>query len=182
MRSRFLLLLLLANCGFFSRTKSNFYSIERIPSTAAVVAARGVPIAIDSIEMPPGFDRKDIVVRKANHQLDVRGAEQWTASLEPMVLHTLAFDLASRLPVGMVILPGEMKPLGATRSISVVFGEFAAGPDANVTLDARWSVENIAHQERITLPIASLDSANIADGFSRALAQLADRMAARLGP
>lgn len=174
--------LLLANCGFLSRTKSSFYSIEHIAPATAVAAARGVPIAIDSIEMPPGFDRKDIVVRKANHQLEVRGTEQWTASLEPMVLHTLAFDLASRLPEGMVILPGQLKPSGAMRSISVVFGEFAAGPDANVTLDARWTLNNVAHSERIVLPIASLDSANIADGFSRALAQLADRMAAQLGP
>ncbi|PYQ26476.1 MAG: hypothetical protein DMF56_23900 [Acidobacteria bacterium] len=177
-----LLSLVVTGCSFFSRTKSNFYSLERIAPTTAVVAARGVPVAIDSIEMPPGFDRKDIVVRKANHQLDVRGTEQWTASLEPMVLHTLAFDLASRLPEGMVILPGQLKPAGMTRSISVVFGEFAAGPDANVTLDARWTLNNVTHAERIELPIASLDSANIADGFSRALAQLADRMAAQLGP
>jgi len=84
------------------------------------------------------------------------------------------------LPEGMVILPGQLKPSGATRSISVVFAEFAAGPAANVTLDARWTLNNVAHAERIELPIASLDSANIADGFSRALAQLADRMAAQL--
>ena len=177
-----LLSLLLASCGFFSRTKNNFYSLERIAPMTAVAAARGVPIAIDSIELPPGFDRKDIVVRKANHQLDVRGTEQWTASLEPLVLHTLAFDLASRLPEGMVILPGQIKPLGAARSISVVFGEFAAGPESNVTLDARWTIENVAHQEHIDVPISSLDSANIADGFSRAVAQLADRMAAQLVP
>ena len=177
-----LLSLVVTGCSFFSRTKSSFYSLERIAPTAAVVAARGVPVAIDSIEMPPGLDRKDVVVRKANHQLDVRGTEQWTASLEPMVLHTLAFDLASRLPEGMVILPGQLKPTGMTRSISVVFGEFAAGPDPNVTLDARWTLNNLTYSERIVLPVASLDSANIADGFSRALAQLADRMAAQLGP
>ncbi|HJQ40818.1 MAG TPA: PqiC family protein [Thermoanaerobaculia bacterium] len=177
-----IVLLLVAGCGFFSRTKSSFYSFERIPPTTAPAAAatRGAPVAIDSIELPPGFDRKDVVVRKADHQLEIRGTEQWSASLEPMVLHTLSFNLASRLPEGMVILPGQLRPASEVRSISVSFGEFAAGPESNVVLDARWTISNVPHQERITTTIPSLNSADIADGFSRALAELADRIAAQL--
>jgi uncharacterized lipoprotein YmbA len=180
-KAEIVFVLLLAGCGFFSKTKSSFYSFERIaPATAPAAAVRGTPVAIDSIELPPGFDRKDVVVRKADHQLEIRGTEQWSASLEPLVLHTLAFDLAARLPEGMVILPGEMRPGGAVRSISVVFGEFAAGPESNVTLDARWTLGNVQHQERITMDVASLASKDVADGFSRAIAALADRIAAQL--
>jgi uncharacterized lipoprotein YmbA len=179
-RGVMLMLLLLAGCGFFSKTKSSFYSFERIPPAAPVAAARGGPVAIDSIELPPGFDRKDVVVRKADHQLEIRGTEQWSASLEPMVLHTLSFNLASRLPDGMVILPGQLRPASEVRSISVAFGEFAAGPESNVVLDARWTINNVPHQERITMTIPTLGSADIADGFSRALAALADRIAAQL--
>jgi uncharacterized lipoprotein YmbA len=175
-----LLLFLLAGCGLFSRSKSNFYSLERIAPAAPAAARRGAAVAIDSVELPPGFDRRDVVVRKAEHQLDIRGTDQWSASLEPLVLHTLASDLASRLPEGMVILPGALKPAGATRSISVVFEELAAGPESNVVLDVHWTVDNVAHHERITVDVPSLASANVADGFSRALAQLADRMAAAL--
>jgi uncharacterized lipoprotein YmbA len=172
--------LLLASCGFLSsRSKSNFYSLERIAPAAPVTAAASTPVAIDSIELPPGFDRRDIVVRKANHQLDVRTTEQWSSSLEPMVLHTLAFDLAARLPEGMVVLPGQLKP-AASRSISVVFEDLSAGPDPNVVLDARWTLNAVTHHERITINVASLESAAIADGVSRALAALADRMAAEL--
>ena len=179
-----LILVLLAGCGFFSRSKSKFYSLERIPPAGAVTAARGPSIGIDSVELPPGFDRRDILVRKADHQLDVRGTEQWSASLEPMVLHTLAFDLAARLPEGMVILPGQGKPL-AMRAVDVVFEEIAAGPENQVVLDGRWIVRengkpNVSHHERITVDLASLDSAEIANGFSRALGMLADRMAAQL--
>jgi uncharacterized lipoprotein YmbA len=179
-RGVMLMLLLLAGCGFFSKTKSSFYSFERIPPATPVAATRGVPVAIDSIELPPGFDRKDVVVRKADHQLEIRGTEQWSASLEPMVLHTLSFNLASRLPDGMVILPGQLRPASEVRSISVAFGEFAAGPESNVVLDARWTINNVPHQERITMTIPTLGSADIADGFSRALAALADRIAAQL--
>jgi uncharacterized lipoprotein YmbA len=101
------------------------------------------------------------------------------------VLHTLAFDLAARLPEGMLILPGEAKPPGAMRSIDVVLEELAAGPEAKVVLDGRWVVResgrpDVARHERIAVDIASLDSANIANGVSQALGTLADRMAAEM--
>jgi uncharacterized lipoprotein YmbA len=175
--------LLLAGCSFFSHSQSSFYSLERIPPSRPVVSVRGAPIGIDSVDLPPGFDRKEIVALKPDHQLDVRGTQQWSANLGELVLHTLAFDLAGRLPEGMVILPGEAKPSGPTRSIAVVFEELAAGPDAKVVLDARWIVKeagrpDVTRHERITVNIASLDSANVASGMSQALAELADRIAA----
>jgi hypothetical protein len=63
------------------------------------------------------------------------------------------------------------------RSIDVAFEEIAAGPEAKVIVDARWSQ---THHEHIEVPIASLDSANIATGMSQALATLADRIVAQL--
>jgi len=183
-----LLPLVLAGCSFFSKSQSTFYSLDRIAPAAAVANVHGLPIGIDGVELPPGLDRREIVVRKADHQLDIRSNEQWSASLQPLVLHTLAFDLAARLPEGMVILPGEAKPSGAMRSIDVVLEELAAGPDAKVVLDGRWMVResgrpDVTRHERIVVDIASLASANIAKGVSQALGTLADRMAAAMsGP
>jgi uncharacterized lipoprotein YmbA len=168
------LLLLLAGCSFFSKTKSTIYSLDRISGT--VVNVSGTPIAIDSVEMPPGFDRKEVVVRKSGNQLDVRQTQQWSATLGQLVMHTLAFDVADRLRAGMVILPGAGKP-ATVRLIDVAFEEFAAGPDAKIVLDARWSG---THHEHIEVPIASLDGANVATGMSQALATLADRIVAAL--
>src|SRR5438445_3857308 len=167
--------ILFFGCSFFSRTKNQIYSLDPVPGTG-VAAGFSQPIGIDSVELPPGFDRKEVVVRKANNQLDARATQQWSATLAPLVLHTLAFDLASRLPAGMVILPGDARP-AATRSINVVFEEIAAGPDAKVTIDAVW---DRTHHEHLEVPITSLDSANIASGMSQALSALADRMVAGL--
>jgi uncharacterized lipoprotein YmbA len=184
-RIALVLTLLLAGCSFFSKSQSKFYTLDRLPPSAPAVATRGLPIAIDGVELPPGLDRREIVVRLANQQLQVRSNEQWSASLQPLVLHTLASDLADRLPEGMVILPGASRPSGALRAIDVVFEDFTAGPDAKVVLDGRWIVRtsgqpDMTHHERISIDIASLDSANIASGTSQALAALADRMAAAL--
>ena len=165
------LVLLLTACSFFSKKQSTIYSLDRIPP-ATVSNARGTPIAIGAVEIPPGFDRKEIVARKANSQLDVRPNQLWSANLGALVTHTLAFDLADRLPSGMVIMPGAATP-ATLRSIDVAFEELAAGPDSKIVLDARWGG---THHEHIEVPIASLDSANIATGMSQALAQLADRI------
>ena len=169
-----LFLLFVVSCSFFSKTKNTIYTLDRVPGT--VVSARGTPIAISSIELPPGLDRKEVAVRKANNQLDVRSSQLWSSTLSDQALHTLAFDLADRLPAGMMILPGDTKP-ASVHAIDVVFEELAAGPDNKVTIDARIG----ARTEHIEVPIASLDSANVASGTSQALAQLADRIVATMG-
>jgi len=165
------LFLLLSGCSFFSRAKNDVYTIDVVPGTAS--KAGGTPIGIGALELPPGIDRREIVVRKAGQQLDVRGNELWPATFSQLVLHTLAFDLAARLPAGMMVLPGESKP-AAMRSIDIAFQEIAAGPEPKVTIDAQWE----SHREHIEVPITSLDSANVAEGISKGLGELADRIAA----
>ncbi len=173
------LAIVLAGCALVSRSQIRIYTLEPLPGQVA--NRRGVPIGIDSVELPPGLDRREIVVRKGDGELEVRTAELWQASLAPMVRHTLTFDLAGRLPDGMVILTGAVKPGGPARSIDLAFQELAAGPDAKVVLDARWTLRqsglaDVTRHERIDVGIASLDSGNIASGISRALAMLADRI------
>ena len=174
-------LFLLTACSFFSRTQNKIYTLDRINGAAAPSPAQRVatPIAIESLELPPGIDRREIVVRRADHQLEVRSNELWSASLQPLILHTLAYDLAARLPEGMVILPGEIKP-AAGRTIDVVIEDIAAGPAAHVVLDAHWIQANVSHREHIAVDIPSLDSVNVATGTSQAVAALADRIVAQL--
>lgn len=182
-RGALLLMLLVTGCGFFSKSKSTVYTIEKIPGTA--LTRTGTPVGIDVVELPPGLDRREVVVRQPEHKLDIRGNELWSASLEEMVLHTLAFDLASRLPEGMVILPGQVKPATNVRGIDVVVEDFAAGPENRVVLNARWILRengraDVTHREQIAIDVPSLTSANVATGFSQALAALADRIAPQL--
>jgi uncharacterized lipoprotein YmbA len=184
MRRALAMVVLLSGCSFFGKSKSNFFTLDRIAPAGGVSAARGLPIGIDTLELPPGTDRGEVAVRLANQKLDVRGGDQWTASLAPMVLHTLTSDLADRLPEGMVIFPGEAKPL-AMRGLDVAFEEFAAGPDARVVADAHWILHekgraDVTHHEQIAIDIPNLDSANVADGMSKAVAALADRIVTSL--
>ena len=176
------LMILLTGCGFLSRgPKSEFYSLDTLPAEGARAAVAGTPIGVDGVELPPGLDRKDVALRGADHRLEVRGTHQWASPLEEMVIHTLAFDLANRLPEGMMILPGQAKPTGTMRSLYVTFEDLAAGPDGIFILDARWRLTapgtpEVTRHERITVNAQSLESAAIAEAMSRAIATLADRI------
>ena len=181
-----LLCFLTAGCGFFSRTKNQYYSLETIAPAAGPAAVGGSPIGVDGVELPPGFDRRGIVARGAGHRVEIRGSHLWASPLEEMVIHTLAFDLAERMPQGMVVLPAQAKPSGPMRSLYVTFEDLAPGPDRVFVLDARWTLTTtgatqLAGRERITIDLSSLDSAQIAAGMSQALAALADRIVAGIG-
>jgi uncharacterized lipoprotein YmbA len=168
------LCLLLTGCSFLKRTKSTFYALEPVPGTR--IEKTGLPIGIEGVELPPGLDRRDIVVRETDHRVALRETNQWTAPLEEMVIHTLAFNLANRLPEGMVVLPGQVKP-GAMRSISVVFGQLAPGPEPMFVLEAQWSVGTRVERERVEVPMTSMESGAVVVAMNDALAQLADRIA-----
>lgn len=180
-----LLCLALAGCGFFSRPKNQFYSLDTIPAAGAPRSIAGAPIGVDGIELPPGLDRRGIFVRGADSKIEVRGTHQWVSPLEEMVIHTLAFDLANRLPNGMVIVPGQARPAGVMRGLSVTFEELAPGPDPVFVLDARWTLNEPGRpqrsgHERISIPLTSMESPAIVAGFNQALATLADRIVAAL--
>jgi uncharacterized lipoprotein YmbA len=174
-----LTLLLLTGCGILKRPPNQFYSLETIDPAAPRGTVGGVPVGIDAIELPPGLDRRGIVLRQADHKFEVRGTHQWASDLEEMVIHTLAFDLANRLPEGMVILPGQPKP-AAMRSLTVVFEDLAPGPDNIFVLDARWTTGELTKHERITVPLQSTESPSIVTAMSEALGTLADRVAGGL--
>jgi uncharacterized lipoprotein YmbA len=179
-----LLLVALTGCGLFSRPKNQFYSLDTVDGAARATSIAGTPVGIDGIELPPGFDRRGIVLRGADHRLEVRGTHQWAAPLEEMVIHTLAFDLANRLPEGSVVLPGQAKP-AAMRALYVTFEDLAPGPDNVFVLDARWTLGDPARpeqtqHERITIDLTSADSPAIVAAMSNALGTLADRIGARV--
>ena len=169
--------LLLGGCSFLKKTPNTFYSLEALPpATTTVAAAAATPIGIEAVELPPGIDRRELVVRKADRTFEMHGNQQWSGPLEDMVIHTLAFDLAKRLPEGAVVLPGQIKP-AAMRPIVVVFEDLAANHNNEFVLDARWILGGVSRHERIVVPLASTKGEAIARGMSEALAQLADQIA-----
>lgn len=174
------LVLGLAGCSFFSKSEPRLFALEVIPPATAspLGAAPALPLGIDSLTLPPALERREVVVEKEG-ALDVRREDLWAAPLADLVLHTLSFDLAARLPEGSVVLPGEPRPT-ATLPLVLTFEELTAGPDRRLVLDVRWTAGDALGRERLEIPTASLDTADIVTATSVALAELADRLVAAL--
>lgn len=99
---------------------------------------------------------------------------------------TLARDLAARLPEGAFVPPDLPAPEG-TRALVVTMVGIGVPVEGDLTLDANWTLvarnpDQIVSMRHATLPapMTDVDGEAQAAAMSRALAELADRIAQSL--
>jgi uncharacterized lipoprotein YmbA len=172
-----LALLLLAGCALVN---ARYYALVAVPGHR--VAAGGPPVAVEAVRLPDALDRPE-VVRRVAASVDTSERDRWAAPLAELMRRVLGEDLTVRLPPGMVAPPG---PAGAdTRRLIVDVEDFAADAEGHVVLAAAWTLLGaevapspaLRGTERIEIDGAPGYPAQAA-GMSRALGELADRIAA----
>lgn len=177
--------LLLAGCGTSPPTQFITLSSQSPANNPAGMASSGKmpPVAMGYVQLPPDLDQPALVRRMRANRLDVNGTVQWGGPLDLLVQHTLAFDLAGRLPEGAFILPGEPKPQAA-RLLLVTVQTFSPGPGNRVVLQAHWMLVHAQSQKTIAendttihVQAKSSDAGDIAVAMSKALARFADQLA-----
>jgi uncharacterized lipoprotein YmbA len=179
--------LMLTLAGCLSTPPTKFYTIDPVPASTPVQAVAGAPVAVADIRLPGTLDRKEIVRRAGANQLDIAGTERWAAPLDEMIRRVLTQDLAMRLPAGMVMTSNEPAPSEPLRTVAVDIDGFDGDLAGHVVLDAHWSVLTgtparpvLRRHDRIEANAASADPGAQAATLSRALGDLADRIAAAL--
>lgn len=172
-------------CGTSPPTK--FITLNAMPPRSQVRPYAGPPVIVGRVKLPPTLDRLALVRRLKGDRLSINSRVWWAAPLDRLVRHTLAVDLANRLPAGAVIIPGEVKPHRPARSLAVVFERFRVGPTGRVKLVAIWTLVDRAsgrvlgtHTTLVSAPAASIAGGDIARAVSAALAKLSDAMAAEI--
>jgi hypothetical protein len=181
-------------CGVFGDSpEARFYTL-RVEEPAEASPDRdgrgsfGAPVGIADVEIPPTLDRPQIVRVGQGGEVAVLDLHRWAGPVDIMIRRTLAQNLASRLPAGAVVLPGQPKPQEAMRNLVVVFSRFGAGPGDTIALDATWSVvpeegagARFDRRARIEVPLDGGTPGDIVDGMNVALGRLAGRIATSLG-
>jgi len=178
--------LLLAGCG--SSPPTHFYTLDTVqPAGGHSAELHGPPVQVRDIELPGTLDRLQLVLRGPGAQVQVLGSDRWSAPLKGMIRQTLTQDLRDRLGENAVISPGAPAPSGKVQVLIVTFEQFAADTSGRVTLEADWSLgrgnppKPVASQHEVVhANSGSSQPGAVAEGMSRALGQLADRVAARL--
>lgn len=145
------------------------------------------PIEVGEVPVPAGIDRSSIVIFESNSQLFVSPNDEWAGPLGSLIRQALTADLQSRLGVNNVLPPGSVAPNGRLRILNLTIQQFIGDTSGRVVLNTGWALLNagsshVVHSghEMITVQAISGKVPDIVPAMSRALAQLADRIAQQL--
>jgi uncharacterized protein len=177
--------LLLAGCA---SAPTHVYTLTSIPACRPItITALRVPIEVGDIPVPAVIDRSSLVLDEGNGQLSVSPSDIWAAPLSSLIRQTVTADLQFRLGVGEVFPPGSIVPNGRLRILAITIEQFMGSTRGGVVLEASWALLDagtshvaLSGHELITVQAASGKMADIVPTMSRALGQLADRIAQRI--
>jgi hypothetical protein len=134
--------------------------------------------------LPGALDRPQLARQIGPNQLEYAESDRWAGPLDDMVRRVLAADLRPLLPAGTALVASDSSaPAGLTVAVEV--SRFDADKAGRVTLDATWEtldknakVTGAPRAANIVEPASGSDAAAVAAAMSRALARLADTIAA----
>jgi uncharacterized lipoprotein YmbA len=172
----------LALCACHS-APTRIYDINPAPPLTRVDNYQSPPLRIDTVDVPPGWDRIEILTPKAGGELEIDDFDRWSAPLTQVIRQVLSADLDARLPSGAVIYPHLPKP-GSALGINVDILDFVIGSSQS-SMSASWVITPAAGTQAARRNVATLnnpgaatDAAAVARAWSELIGQLADRIAA----
>lgn len=177
------LVILLCGCGTSPPTR--FFAIEAVAPQRPPITLTGPPIVLNGVRLPAIYDRKELVRHGPGDSIQVSDTERWAAPLDEMVERVLGEELASRFPTGQFFVPALPKPPPPRRDLVVALQEFDLNAAGGPVLIGEWTLlagsparPVLQRRETIELPPASVTQAQ---AMSRALGELADRIAETIG-
>lgn len=168
--------LLLAAC---QTPDSRLYTLSVLSPDGPPAATAGGTLALGTLELPPLVDRPQIVRRIDANRVETLEFDRWAEPLADGLRATLAADLAARLPGRSVLPVAGSAPGAGTVVLSVTVLTFEAMADGRVVLDAQWGPANgLRRRDGVEVRATGNEPAALVAAMSRAVAELADRMAA----
>jgi uncharacterized protein len=162
---------------------TRIYGIDPAAPAAQMDSYRAPPLRVDTLNVPAGWDRIEILGASPTGSLQIRDFDHWSAPLAQIARHALSDDLDQRLPPGSVIYPRLPKPSGAL-GVNVDILDFSiSGSQASMRVS--WLVVPATGLQNAKRNVASLhasllsnEPAAVAHAWSELIGQLADRVAA----
>jgi len=182
----------LVACGHSDQTQ--LFTLDPVaPAQPVVAISMGAPIRLRRVSIPPVLDRVELVREVAPGEVKVSDFEHWAAPLGQTAVQVLAQDLAARLPAGALIPPAApLPPGGLDVDVDILAFNVAGG---QAVMQASWSeiarpsaagkggrpppARSATRLVELTAPVEASGGLAQAQGLSRLLAELADRIADR---
>ncbi|KPC55463.1 PqiC family protein [Amantichitinum ursilacus] len=178
-------LLLLSACG--SVPPDHFYALNAVdPGVAAPTLASKPVVAISSVNVPGTVDRLQLVISQPDNTIALLEHQRWVSPLKTQIASALALDLSRRLDNAVVTTWPQVPPAGTALTINVGVQRFESRPGVSATLEAVWQLLDDqgkpvqSGRNLIIEPTQGTDYVALAAAHDRAIAQLADQIAAAI--
>ena len=158
-----------------------FYTLDVLPTgDRAALAGTLLHVRLD-VTVPSLVDRSEMVVTTANNGVQILDHERWAAPLSDQVAQTLSRDIERRRPD---VLVGDRRfdQGKAAAVVKVDIVRMSAARAGHVKLEAHWHITDIdagldsVGGDSFDVPLSGADYAAMAQGYSQALSQLADKL------
>jgi uncharacterized lipoprotein YmbA len=130
--------LLLGACA--GSPPSSFYLLTPM-SVAPAAPGSGLIVGVGPVRLADYLDRPQIVAREVPNRLQVSEVHRWGGSLQDNLLLVLTQNLSLLLGAEQVLVYPWDDPLRPDYQVRMEVRRFDGSPDAEVELDARWSIE-----------------------------------------
>ena len=130
--------LLLGACA--SSPPSSFYLLTPMKA-APKTPDSGLVVGVGPVRLADYLDRPQIVSREAPNRLKVSEVHRWGGSLQDNLMLVLAQNLSLLLGAEQVLVYPWDDPLRPDYQVRMEVRRFDGGPDSEMELDARWSIE-----------------------------------------
>jgi uncharacterized lipoprotein YmbA len=156
-----------------------------MPKGGMARPAPGLRIELAHIGLPRYLDRPGIVLAAPSYRVEVAAGARWAEPFDAMLARVLAEDLRMRLKGAEVFTVESPLTAGGASRIEVDITRFEGDGAGRVVLEAVAGVARPGRDVEILTvnlsePLASRETAAEVAAMSTLLAELADRIAARL--
>jgi uncharacterized lipoprotein YmbA len=137
-------------------------------------------VRLEAVHLPPSFAGRPILHATSTHEIEVHHLERWSDNLDFLLRQTLAQDLLTRLPEGMLIFPDAPRPRGALSWVVDVLT--ISDKDGQLRCEVSWSLlssdapQSVERHQRAFTSDADGTAESSAAALSRVAADLADAM------
>jgi hypothetical protein len=173
----------LAACAGAPAPKEQYFTLSSPNPGVAPPASDSPSIYVGPVTVPEAVDRPSMVLRTSPNQVDVSDDYRWAEPLRNAIPRVIGDVLSRELGTSRVLTNRSASATPVDIRVAIEIQRFDASLGDGATIDAVWSVKNIAngksHNGRSVVHEAasSHDPAGIAAAASRALERVGGEIA-----
>ena len=159
-----------------------FYILSTQPAGAGQARTLPAVPAVLKVTLPSVVDRPEMVLSTSSDDVIVQEHERWAAPLADLVTQTLARDLERRRSDLLVADSSLIRASASALKITVDVVQLTVHRGGEAVIEAHWRIldprtgKDATGGDVFSSPLAQDDDAAAAQGLSRCLALLADRL------